>query len=1512
MAVYQWYNQNVPIAGANQPWYEATDRGIYRVEVKDGDCTTLSVAENINRQPSSIEKPVVEVLPLSKTICDGSGIVRLRLINVDRFASGSAYQWYCNGKPVVGATDSLYITNNAGVYRVYVQEGTCGAFSAPDTITASMVSIEKPVITSFPSDAKVYNGKAVELYLNNITDYSTNISYYWMRGNTVVSNEAVLSTTEDGIYKLLLIDNDLCAGLSDTLRVETASCQISQPQLDIKPLSKNICGGNGSVRLSIANAAAYTSPVYQWYKDRDTIHGANAYFYTATEEGNYVLEVSDQNCKSYSATEEITKDNSFISLPAVSKTGAVICGAYGQVTLSLDNVQAYNNPVYQWYRNDTAVSGSVGATSSYTVTAAGVYKLQVISGNGCSVFSSDDTLRVDPFGITRPNVEMTPSSGSTGQVCGTDGRVIFTISNRSSFSPAANFVWYNNGIIVDMNQSGTLITQDPGHYYVKVIDGNCSTLSDTGEVVVDLIGSIAPAVIDSRPSGNIVCGVNGTVMLSLTNNVSAYTAPVYQWYKNGIAIANADSSVYQATDSGLYYLFITDGTCGTASNSIYLDKNNSIVTKPVLSKNPNTSELCTNGDILLSVTNTFSNAVYVWYRGSEIVQNSTLSTYRANTEGNYYVQVIEGGCSSVSLSETLTRSQTGSMTVPIVSSLPSSNTICGANGVVTLTLTNASAYNSPVCQWYKDSVAIFGATNTMYRARTAGVYSIHVTAGNCSGFADVVITYDNTPIDIPIIHASGQICGSFGSVMLKVGNYTNYSNAEYIWYRGNVEIQRGTSEIYIAAQAGDYTVQVIEGNCSSISTAHTLTLSPSIISQAQISSLSGNTKLCGVNGVVVLSLDNENDFNQASYQWYRYGEAILQATEVVYTANDTGEYRLIVTDGNCTSVSNIIYVTTDMTGIDIPVITSNPANGNIYGGTSVYLSIQNETDFSSPTYLWYRDASVSAGTQKDLTTNIAGKYRLLVMEGDCSAWSNEITLQDTACSVPVGAIADTAICEGASADLSLIAYPLSANSEVRFYGDRFGVTPLSSPVVSPQATTTYYVRFADTVTLCESDIYSLIVTINKAPILVSSLHGGIICSGDVFTYSAVSDYPNVNYQWKRLPNPAINRGDSAVGTSQAIREILTNTSLNSVTVSYEFILTPADGSCSTASPIEMIVEVLPADHTQVQLLNEVCYGDTMVSIPYQTQQTASMEYKIYYGGEALGAGFVPMSQFDTLLSSPIEVRIPNTAVSGTYAGTIEIRIGTCVTEYPFSIVIADKPVIADMSASTYYCEGDIMTLTVTANGGNLLYQWYYEGNPIAGATSATYEEIFLSSMAGEYYVEISNACTTVTGKTIEIGSNDIVVVDTKWEDIIYVNGVGQNYVRYQWYKNGKPIAEQSSSQYYVDPDGLVGDYHVRVYFADGTYQESCPVTLNLQKVTKNLLYPTPVPQGDMYTIELEHGDDNDRTAIVEVYDATGRLVDKHVMEGTTIEIQASYARGAYSVRIVRSNGEVVVKRLIVE
>lgn len=72
------------------------------------------------------------------------------------------------------------------------------------------------------------------------------------------------------------------------------------------------------------------------------------------------------------------------------------------------------------------------------------------------------------------------------------------------------------------------------------------------------------------------------------------------------------------------------------------------------------------------------------------------------------------------------------------------------------------------------------------------------------------------------------------------------------------------------------------------------------------------------------------------------------------------------------------------------------------------------------------------------------------------------------------------------------------------------------------------------------------------------------------------------------------------------------------------------------------------------------------------------------------------------------------------------------------------PVIATQPQATTATVGGTATFSVSGGGASLSYQWRFNGNPIPGATSATYTVSgTTSAMAGNYSVTISNAFGTL-------------------------------------------------------------------------------------------------------------------------------------------------------------------------
>jgi hypothetical protein len=104
---------------------------------------------------------------------------------------------------------------------------------------------------------------------------------------------------------------------------------------------------------------------------------------------------------------------------------------------------------------------------------------------------------------------------------------------------------------------------------------------------------------------------------------------------------------------------------------------------------------------------------YQWYKNGVIVAGATNGSYTASTSGNY-AAIISNGCATD--------------TVGPVSIVNPPNPVITLVGTSTLATGSFAAY-----QWYKNGVAIAGATSSTYSYSTPGVYTVKVTDGHgCS------------------------------------------------------------------------------------------------------------------------------------------------------------------------------------------------------------------------------------------------------------------------------------------------------------------------------------------------------------------------------------------------------------------------------------------------------------------------------------------------------------------------------------------------------------------------------------------------------------------------------------------------------------------------------------------------------------------------------------------------------------------------------------------------------------
>lgn len=119
---------------------------------------------------------------------------------------------------------------------------------------------------------------------------------------------------------------------------------------------------------------------------------------------------------------------------------------------------------------------------------------------------------------------------------------------------------------------------------------------------------------------------------------------------------------------------------------------------------------------------------------------------------------------------------------PIID-LPSSYSTCVGSSI-SLTTSPLLAYTY---QWYKDGIALLGATNTTYNATTTGNYTIqNIDMNSCSNLSNSV-SLNFYPTPTPIISGANTICPS----TTQTYSVTSYTGAEYHWTVTNGTIQSG-------------------------------------------------------------------------------------------------------------------------------------------------------------------------------------------------------------------------------------------------------------------------------------------------------------------------------------------------------------------------------------------------------------------------------------------------------------------------------------------------------------------------------------------------------------------------------------------------------------------------------------------------------------------------------------------------------------------------------------------------
>jgi uncharacterized delta-60 repeat protein len=262
-------------------------------------------------------------------------------------------------------------------------------------------------------------------------------------------------------------------------------------------------------------------------------------------------------------------------------------------------------------------------------------------------------------------------------------------------------------------------------------------------------------------------------------------------------------------------------------------------------------------------------------------------------------------------------------------------------------------------QWYRNNIAIAGATDTVYSATQTGLYTLSATnLKGCGTSSPVSVTV--TIAFIPSITASGPVNFCTGDSVTLISNA--YGGNQ--WYRDGAAITGATNQTLEISTNGNYTARVTANGCESTPSNEIRVTVNNIIPHAPTVSAGGDTTFCSGTSVVLSSDATTGN------QWFKNGVLISGSTGVSLNVNTSGAYTSKVITGGCQSLPSNAIVVRINSRPSQPLVNWDGVNMSTSSGYARYQWFLNDTAITSGDSNVYKPTQI--GRYKVSITDIMG------------------------------------------------------------------------------------------------------------------------------------------------------------------------------------------------------------------------------------------------------------------------------------------------------------------------------------------------------------------------------------------------------------------------------------------------------------------------------------------------------------------------------------------------------------
>lgn len=321
-----------------------------------------------------------------------------------------------------------------------------------------------------------------------------------------------------------------------------------------------------------------------------------------------------------------------------------ISGTFGggnQFILELSNASgSFVSPTQ--VSNVASFSGNTG-TFTFTIPfgiAGQSYKFRVRSTAPALTSSSSATVPAyyEPF---NKNFFINNKISSVN-ICGS-GTFTLSVDNPGPSEPSPlstpglTYIWKRNTIVLPGQTGSSININTAGDYSVAVDYGACTPTSSAYSQTVTVNIVAAGATFTITPGSGTICP-STPVVLSTT---AGYT---YQWFKDAVSIAGANSYNYVATQPGAYQVLVNQGGCSSSSNTVTLTATDFNASIDVLEL-PQTNIIAAGETKIITVTTDAISPTYEWYLNGALLPAETTNVLSTSTPGDYKVVINQtSGC----------------------------------------------------------------------------------------------------------------------------------------------------------------------------------------------------------------------------------------------------------------------------------------------------------------------------------------------------------------------------------------------------------------------------------------------------------------------------------------------------------------------------------------------------------------------------------------------------------------------------------------------------------------------------------------------------------------------------------------------------------------------------------------------------------------------------------------------------------------------------------------------------